>query len=62
MSNTILFETYELNGLQLKNRIVMAPMTRSRAANEGNVATVLQAEYYAQRATIWRRYKQHPIK
>lgn len=51
MSNTVLFEPYELNGLQLQNRIVMAPMTRSRAANEGNTATRLQAEYYAQRAT-----------
>ncbi|WP_238387229.1 SDR family NAD(P)-dependent oxidoreductase [Sphingobacterium olei] len=34
MGNTVLFETYELSGLQLKNRMVMAPMTRSRAANE----------------------------
>ncbi|MFC7523473.1 alkene reductase [Parapedobacter sp. GCM10030251] len=51
MNNISLFETYNLGGLELKNRIVMAPMTRSRAANEGNVATALQAEYYAQRAT-----------
>jgi len=51
MSNTSLFETFDLSGLKLKNRIVMAPMTRSRAANAGNVADALQAEYYAQRAT-----------
>lgn len=31
--------------------MVMAPMTRSRSNNEGNVATDLTAEYYAQRAT-----------
>lgn len=49
--SSLLFEAYNLSGLQLKNRMVMAPMTRSRAANEGNVATALQAEYYAQRAT-----------
>ncbi|WP_020606446.1 alkene reductase [Spirosoma spitsbergense] len=42
---------YTLSGLTLKNRMVMAPMTRSRSNNEGNVATTLTAEYYAQRAT-----------
>lgn len=51
MNKEVLFESFDLNGLQLKNRVVMAPMTRGRAANEGNVADGLQAEYYAQRAT-----------
>ncbi len=51
MADSKIFDTYNLNGLQLSNRMVMAPMTRSRAANGGNVATELQAEYYAQRAT-----------
>lgn len=51
METTPIFETYNLNGLILTNKIVMAPMTRSRAANEGNVATTLHATYYAQRAT-----------
>ncbi|SDL11578.1 N-ethylmaleimide reductase [Pedobacter sp. ok626] len=46
-----LFETYDLNGLPLKNRIVMAPMTRSRADNAEHVATPLIAEYYSQRAS-----------
>lgn len=50
MSKTI-FDTYDLNGLQLRNRIVMAPMTRSRADNEGHVATPLIAKYYKQRAS-----------
>jgi 2,4-dienoyl-CoA reductase-like NADH-dependent reductase (Old Yellow Enzyme family) len=37
--------------LQLPNRIVMAPLTRMRAANPGHVPTELHAEYYAQRAS-----------
>jgi N-ethylmaleimide reductase len=36
--------------LQLKNRIVMAPLTRTRAENRGKVPNELMAEYYAQRA------------
>ena len=47
-----LLKSYNLNGLELPNRVVMAPMTRSRADNEGNVPTVdLQGEYYKQRAS-----------
>lgn len=38
--------------LSLKNRIVMAPMTRSRADNEGNIPTdELHGLYYEQRAS-----------
>lgn len=44
-----LFSEYQLGGLTLKNRIVMAPMTRSRAI--GNVANDIIAKYYAQRAS-----------
>ncbi|QED36928.1 alkene reductase [Antarcticibacterium arcticum] len=53
MSKTqALLQEYNLNGLQLPNRLVMAPMTRSRAANAGNIPTGdLQGEYYAQRAS-----------
>lgn len=51
MENSILFSAYNLPGLELKNRMVMAPMTRSRSDNEGNVPTSLTAEYYEQRAT-----------
>ena len=36
-------------GLDLANRVVMAPMTRSRAL--GNVPNAMMAEYYAQRAS-----------
>jgi N-ethylmaleimide reductase len=40
---------YRLDGLQLKNRMVMAPLTRSRAG-EGNVPSEMAATYYSQRA------------
>jgi N-ethylmaleimide reductase len=46
----MLFSPYSLGPLPLANRIVMPPMTRSRAA-EGNVATAEMAKYYAQRAS-----------
>jgi N-ethylmaleimide reductase len=47
---TTLFSPYRLGDLELKNRLVMAPMTRSRAV-EGNVPNPLAATYYAQRAS-----------
>jgi len=46
----MLFTPYRLGALTLPNRIVMPPMTRSRAAS-GNVATPMMAAYYAQRAS-----------
>lgn len=46
----MLFDSYQLQQLGLKNRIVMPPMTRSRAA-AGEVATDLMAQYYSQRAS-----------
>lgn len=45
----MLFTPHRLGAMTLPNRIVMPPMTRSRAA-AGNVATTQMAEYYAQRA------------
>ena len=50
MDKTILFTAYTMSGLKLKNRMVMAPMTRSRSDNQGNLPTSLTAEYYEQRA------------
>ncbi|NEB08633.1 alkene reductase [Streptomyces coelicoflavus] len=47
---TSLFDTYRLGALTLPNRMVMAPMTRVRAA-AGGLATPSMATYYAQRAT-----------
>jgi N-ethylmaleimide reductase len=47
--NNHLFSTYQLGGLHLQNRVVMAPMTRSRAT--GSIPNALMAQYYAQRAS-----------
>jgi N-ethylmaleimide reductase len=47
---TTLFTSYRLGGLTLPNRLVMAPMTRVRAA-AGGLATPSMTAYYAQRAT-----------
>lgn len=45
---TPLFDSYELGPIHLKNRAVMAPMTRSRAID--SIPNELMAEYYRQRA------------
>jgi N-ethylmaleimide reductase len=45
------FDSYDLAGAKLANRIAMAPMTRSRAYGAGNTPTDLMATYYAQRAS-----------
>jgi len=45
----MIFEPFALRGLELSNRVVMSPLTRSRAI--GNIPNSLVAEYYAQRAT-----------
>ncbi|RPI05460.1 MAG: alkene reductase [Ignavibacteriae bacterium] len=48
MKNIGLLQPYTLGNIGLKNRIVMAPMTRSRAIS--NIPNELMAEFYAQRA------------
>jgi N-ethylmaleimide reductase len=45
----MLFDSLSLGRMTLPNRVVMAPMTRSRA--DGNVANALMARYYAARAS-----------
>ena len=45
----MLFQALDSPSLQLKNRVVMAPLTRSRAV-EKNAPNELMAQYYAQRA------------
>jgi 2,4-dienoyl-CoA reductase-like NADH-dependent reductase (Old Yellow Enzyme family) len=47
---TNLFETLQLGDLVLPNRIIMAPLTRSRAG-AARIPNQLMADYYAQRAT-----------
>lgn len=46
---TVLFDDYDLRGKTLKNRAVVAPMTRARAP--GNVPTESTVRYYGQRAS-----------
>lgn len=45
------FDPITLGRSRLANRLVMAPMTRSRADPTDGTATALMADYYAQRAT-----------
>lgn len=45
-----LLKPIKLHDLALKNRVIMAPMTRSRADNKGNVPNDLMVTYYTQRA------------
>jgi len=45
-----LFTPHKIDKLQLKNRIVLAPMTRGRAGKE-RIANELMADYYLQRAS-----------
>ncbi len=48
---SLLFQPLTLGDLTLPNRIIMAPLTRSRAANPGRVPNDLMVEYYRQRAS-----------
>jgi N-ethylmaleimide reductase len=48
---SVLFTPFDLRGLPLANRIVMAPLTRNRATAGSDVPRPLNAEYYAQRAS-----------
>jgi N-ethylmaleimide reductase len=49
MKNVGLLSPYKLGNIDLKNRIVMAPMTRSRAIS--NIPNELMAKFYGQRAS-----------
>lgn len=51
MKTPSLFDTWQLNDIHLKNRIVMAPMTRARALQPGNIPSALMANYYQQRTS-----------
>jgi N-ethylmaleimide reductase len=46
-----LLQPIQVGDLNLTNRVWMAPLTRSRAANEGNTPFDLHVEYYKQRAS-----------
>ncbi|MFD2599082.1 alkene reductase [Sphingobacterium corticis] len=45
-----MFEKFNLKGTELSNRIVMAPMTRTRSKN--GIMTEMNALYYRQRASV----------
>jgi 2,4-dienoyl-CoA reductase-like NADH-dependent reductase (Old Yellow Enzyme family) len=47
---TTLFDSFALGSLELPSRMVMAPMTRTRASDD-RVPTPLMGEYYTQRAS-----------
>lgn len=49
-SNQALLQSYIMGDLTLKNRVIMAPMTRSRADNKEMAPTDMHTEYYTQRA------------
>jgi len=46
-----LLQSYQMGDLTLKNRVIMAPMTRSRADNKENAPTDLHVGYYRQRSS-----------
>ena len=50
MADVTLFTPGRIDGFDTKNRLVMAPMTRSRAL-PGGVPSELAIEYYTQRAS-----------
>lgn len=48
---TTLFDPVTLGELELPSRVVMAPMTRCRSSQPGNIPNALMATYYAQRSS-----------
>lgn len=46
-----LFKDHKIGTMVVKNRIVLAPMTRSRSLQPGDIPNNLMAEYYAQRTS-----------
>ncbi|MGY0158913.1 alkene reductase [Edwardsiella tarda] len=49
MQNDTLFSPLRLGDLDLKNRIVLPPLTRCRSEQPGNIPGALMVEYYQQR-------------
>jgi 2,4-dienoyl-CoA reductase-like NADH-dependent reductase (Old Yellow Enzyme family) len=45
-----LLDSIAIGDLRLKNRIVMAPLTRNRSSGAGRVPNALMRDYYVQRA------------
>ncbi|MBB5016814.1 N-ethylmaleimide reductase [Chitinivorax tropicus] len=51
MKQSVLFSPIRVGAVTLANRIIMAPLTRSRAGQPGDVPRALNVEYYRQRAS-----------
>ncbi|KAH9476516.1 Chanoclavine-I aldehyde reductase fgaOx3 [Psilocybe cubensis] len=52
-SKPVLFTPIQVGNVQLKHRIVLAPLTRNRSSQKEHVPTIpLMQEYYAQRGSI----------
>jgi N-ethylmaleimide reductase len=51
VNTMLLLQPFLLGDLELRNRVVMAPLTRTRATLPGAIPNELMREYYAQRAT-----------
>ena len=50
-NNQPLLQPLRLGDLDLRNRVIMAPLTRTRSRNAEHVPTDLMLEYYRQRAS-----------
>lgn len=50
MSNDTLLQPARLGSLELANRVIMAPLTRQRSLQPGNLPHQLMVDYYTQRA------------
>ena len=48
---TKLLSPVKVGSIELANRVMMAPLTRSRAGQPGDIPRALNVEYYAQRAS-----------
>ncbi|WP_017348965.1 alkene reductase [Pantoea sp. A4] len=51
MAKEILFQPLKVGAITVPNRIFMAPLTRLRSIEPGDIPTPLMGEYYRQRAT-----------
>ena len=51
MTAQSLFEPLRLGAVELAHRVVMAPLTRLRSLQPGDIPHALNAEYYGQRAS-----------
>src|SRR5882724_2370300 len=50
-TSSLLFTPTSVAGLEVPHRIAMAPMTRSRSTQPGDIPNAMNARYYAQRAS-----------